>query len=496
MADTLQNLAIPANIWVDLYSTYSIPVGTRITVRNVGTCDVYLAVSATQPPVTHDKYDILRRNGPELTNNAGDSGVWAFCPSEAGKVNVSVRQENGFVPLQAPSSVAITDPTNRTAMVSMTGESHVGFKTDYISVNFQYSISGRDTIGGGASTGTGSVAHVGSMATVSPGLGVGRAEVTSRDSVRHRAGHECFGAMSAVMAPPEAGLDQFVGFLDEDNGWAFGYRGLTFGLWFVTGGVYTFIPQSAFNQDKLDGAGSSGYDINPQTGQVYRLTYGWHGFLNLQAEVRTDTGAWAPVHRQVFVNAAVSPHLGNPDLPLAVRIERVAGAGSDAALSTGSWRGGIISGPPTDTTADRWFSVTQLDFPLVNGRNNVFTLRNKQTYSGKTNHVLVEIAITDIVNDANKTFAVYGVYDATLVGAGAYTDVNTADSVLEVATGGTITGGERGPATVLRAGNEVTIDSRGTGVKIHPGQTLTFEVDPGDVINGTASISTRFIEYH
>lgn len=41
MADTLQNIKLPANQWVDLYSETGIATGTSISVENVGSSDVY-----------------------------------------------------------------------------------------------------------------------------------------------------------------------------------------------------------------------------------------------------------------------------------------------------------------------------------------------------------------------------------------------------------------------------------------------------------------------
>jgi len=88
MADTLPNLAIPLNVWTDLYSLSGIAVGTAISVENVGTCDVYLAVQATKPLTTHDAYNIAKRKDRALRNSQGDLGAWAFCQGSDAKVNV------------------------------------------------------------------------------------------------------------------------------------------------------------------------------------------------------------------------------------------------------------------------------------------------------------------------------------------------------------------------------------------------------------------------
>lgn len=89
MPDNLTNVDIPDNVWVDLYTLTGIPVGTGISVQNIGSADVYLTVAADQPPVDHDAYNVSQRGtGIWLRNSSGDSGAWAFCNGSAGKLSV------------------------------------------------------------------------------------------------------------------------------------------------------------------------------------------------------------------------------------------------------------------------------------------------------------------------------------------------------------------------------------------------------------------------
>ena len=48
MADTLPNVTLPPNIWVDLYAATGVPVGTAIGVSNIGVADVYLTVAPSE----------------------------------------------------------------------------------------------------------------------------------------------------------------------------------------------------------------------------------------------------------------------------------------------------------------------------------------------------------------------------------------------------------------------------------------------------------------
>lgn len=91
MPDTLVNVPLPANTWVDLYAATGIPVGVAISAENVGTSDVYLTVRATQPPIGFDAYSIVqRKTSVPYRNSTGDAGAWAYSPNCRGKLNVRV----------------------------------------------------------------------------------------------------------------------------------------------------------------------------------------------------------------------------------------------------------------------------------------------------------------------------------------------------------------------------------------------------------------------
>lgn len=97
MSDTIQNITIPQNQWVDLYALSSIAVGTQITVENTGDIDIYLSVQAAQPAIGTDNYNILaRNNGVRLQNSKDDAGAWAYCNGSSGKINICVESTTGF----------------------------------------------------------------------------------------------------------------------------------------------------------------------------------------------------------------------------------------------------------------------------------------------------------------------------------------------------------------------------------------------------------------
>lgn len=88
MADTLPNVFLPANTWVDLYAATGIPVGTQIVVTHDSASDVNLTTKATEP-TSADGFQVLKRSQDRI-NDAGDSGAWAISPVTDGLLNVRV----------------------------------------------------------------------------------------------------------------------------------------------------------------------------------------------------------------------------------------------------------------------------------------------------------------------------------------------------------------------------------------------------------------------
>lgn len=95
MPDTLPNIILPSNEWVDLYALTGIAVGTQIKIQNIGYADVHLTVAPIQPGLGSENFCISsRRVGGYIYINAGASGVWAFSGTKGGKVNVSIHLQD------------------------------------------------------------------------------------------------------------------------------------------------------------------------------------------------------------------------------------------------------------------------------------------------------------------------------------------------------------------------------------------------------------------
>lgn len=444
---------------------------------------VHVAITENQPALNNKAFHRVSDLHPPL-HLIPDSNVWVLATSDVQKAVVT----------EGPSTeTRITDRQNRSAKISQKGELLTGSNIDDVDINFQYTIRSVEVVE--TLSGTGVTSHPGvngSYAELSPGTGVGSAQLVSRTPVRYRAGHESYCEISTIYRTPEANLNQWYGYLNGNDRWLVGYQGLDLGLMFREGGNDTFIDRNDFSIDKLDGSGPSRYTLNPQNINVFRLAFVWHGGLPLTVEIQVGQQFY-PVHTLDLSNLINETHLENPHLPIGGLIERISGTGTDEAMRTGSWRGGAIASTDAESTDD-WTSRTTLDASLVtNQRTNIHTLVNPTTWQGKQNHIVYELGVITFDSQANKTVAVYGTKGATITGGGTEVFIDESNYALKYIEGGTVTGGSRGPATVIKGGGERRTDVRGTGIFVYPGEAFTIEVDPGGAVNGTFSVSSRLI---
>ena len=391
---------------------------------------------------------------------------------------------------------SILDYAGRQQFNTVFGESVIGWKVDNISIQFQYGNSTRDLVM--SSTGSATVTNVNSMLSTNVGTAVGTATAQSLDPIRYRPGHEITAQYTSLFSGSEANVKQYHGMMNGQDGAAFGYNGTQFGIWFIANGVETFYPQTAWLGDNCLPSNSKDFVLDPSKLNIYQVQYGWLGVAPIVFSIYTgfSTG-WRVVHWIDRANIATTPHLGNPSLPITQKIVRDSGTGSNLYIRSSSWRGGVTAGTDETISSNRWTSHTVLDHIFIDSaRNNILSLRNNLTHQSKTNHVVCELGVVAFTNAVNKVIAFYGTKGATLTGNSAFADINTANSVMSYSTGGTVTGGIRGPATIVSSNSGIRTDVLGTGIIIYPGETFTIEAAAGSSgATGTVSVSVRWIEY-
>ena len=150
------------------------------------------------------------------------------------------------------------------------------------------------------------------------------------------------------------------------------YRGssnVTFGT--VTKTVETRIAQSAFNLDKLDGTGPSGYNINLSRMQMFYIDYSWYGAGFIRWGVRGPEGDVIYCHKLANNNVNSEAYMRSGNLP--ARYETVNEAPYTATTAT------VGSADTTISVRDTSLFPSAGTLIIRNG-----TTYEGVTYSGKT----------------------------------------------------------------------------------------------------------------
>jgi hypothetical protein len=139
---------------------------------------------------------------------------------------------------------------------------------------------------------------------------------------------------TAVMGAGKANVDQYVLYGDDLNGLGFALIGTTINVMLrttVSGTtVDTLIPQSDWNVDKINGAGVSGYILDPAKVQIFALDFQWLGSGRVRFYFDVG-GDLIQVHEILNANTISNVYMKTPTLP--VRFE-IANTGTSASSTT------------------------------------------------------------------------------------------------------------------------------------------------------------------
>lgn len=112
----------------------------------------------------------------------------------------------------------------------------------------------------------------------------------------------------------------------------------------ATAAVSNEIPQSSWNMDTCDGTGPSGFALDPQKGNVYRISWQWLGFGNIFYEIENpDEHEWILAHVEKIPNSQTSPSLLIPHMRAFWGANNA--QGSSVVTVQGSSAGGFVEGP-------------------------------------------------------------------------------------------------------------------------------------------------------
>lgn len=155
----------------------------------------------------------------------------------------------------------------------------------------------------------------------------------------------------------------------------------------------SFIPQSQWNGDKLDGTGASGVTLNPQKGNVYQIGIQYLGFGTIVFKVEvtsanSNNSDFVVAHTFRLPNTLEKTSFGNPSFPFTMAAYS-AGSTTDVSVKIGSFAG-FIEGEKI-LHGNRFTYVNSLTTVGATNFQALFTILNQRYYRGRSNQAVINL---------------------------------------------------------------------------------------------------------
>lgn len=156
--------------------------------------------------------------------------------------------------------------------------------------------------------------------------------------------------------------------------------------------VDTFVPQSSWNGDTLDGTGASGVTADWTKGNVFQINIQYLGFGAISFKVETastgNNATWVTVHTLRLPNTLTAPNFTNPSFPFTMAAYS-AGSTTDVTVKTASYAG-FIEGAKV-LQGNRFSYFNQLTTVGATNFQALFTVMNTRFYAGKANQAVINL---------------------------------------------------------------------------------------------------------
>lgn len=385
------------------------------------------------------------------------------------------------------SSFAQTNTSNNQYFVSIFGVKEAEPRYDDLSIQFQYGIPNTilttTLVNGGTTTTANSEAILSTSGTAGSVAGI-----ESFTSLRYVTGHEAEALFTAAFTGAFANnTQQYLGIIDNNDGFAVGFKGTSFGIIVRRNGTDTFIAQSSFNGDKLNGTGPSGFLYNPANLNVFRIVYGWLGASVIKFYIMNSNGNWILFHVIQQPNSSPIPSITNAFLPMGAQVFDPAG-GSNLTLRTASWNMAIVD--VNDKVGNRAFIVTNAKAIPLATETHLLTIKNQNSFQSIQNQINLTFAAYTIGQTSGTGVPmIVRIYKNATVTGTSFSPVNATTSVTAFSTAGTYVAGTGTlylvePFSGLSSGKSLVIPPSIYNIVAYPGDTLTMTVQlPGGSVS-------------
>lgn len=246
--------------------------------------------------------------------------------------------------------------------------------------------------------------------------------VTNNNNVNRTAYEISRGAYTGWKAYPKDGTVVFVADSVGNKAGSFSLSGTTAAGTFVetkTGvaATETFIPQSTWNGDKLDGTGASGVTLDPLKGNVFQIGIQYLGFgsfiFSVEVSKEGNNPDFVVCHTINNPNTLTATSLGNPSFPFTMAVYS-AGSTTDLSITVGSFAGFVEGAKVLQGNRFSYFNSTtagnSTDYRAL------FTIQNPRYYAGRSNQAVINLLSVSAALKHTQPAVFYLVRNATLSG--------------------------------------------------------------------------------
>ena len=256
------------------------------------------------------------------------------CPDEGAAIDTNLTT----IVESIGSNTVVIDNIDKSAF----GELNVVNITPVVQISFTYNNSTQLLTTN--TTGSGSVINADHMAVVSTGAAINSSAILqSLIPIKYRSGQGVIIRFSGLFTSGVSGNTQMIGAFGNIDGLGFGFNGPDFGIFQKKNNINTWINQTSWNLDKLDGTGSSGVtiDFSQGKGNIFQLKYQFLGFGGLTFYVENPgTSEYIKVHIITYSNSQITPNFNVPSFPLRIESENTTN-NSNIIIKSSSMMGGI-----------------------------------------------------------------------------------------------------------------------------------------------------------
>lgn len=204
------------------------------------------------------------------------------------------------------------------------------------------------------------------------------------------------------------------------------------------------IPRGAgWNGDPCDGTGPSGFNLNPEFNNQFKITYGWLGVMPATFSVYGGRlRGWIVCHVFDPTNSQITPSTYSPNFNIRWTAARTSGTGA-VTLAVGCVAGGSTEGVHAHAGHRTFAGRVAKTIPGGATMAHLATFRSKTLFQGRVNKIRSEATWSAFSCDGakNTEFLLYrnAILDAAALAG--FVDVDTANSIFDVTQAGAATGG-------------------------------------------------------